>query len=203
MNEKDLQNIWNKIDSEIEFKSKDDLNQLLNAKVKKSINLYIYHLAFSALTSLGFITYLIITMTNRWNDLLYRLNNLLLTFCTLLALTSSIWSIYNLKNNRSNLPLKEWLKFKIEMLSKRTSNKTVYYLLPFFFILTFLSIHVYYEHSSLIEVIKNKVSIFGLTFGFITGLIVSLVVVIKIRQKQRNNLKYLENLYKQICYSNL
>jgi uncharacterized membrane protein YqjE len=106
MEDKDLQNIWKKIDSGIEYKSKEDLNQLLNSKAKKTINNYSYHFLISALISFGFITFLIITMVNRWDDLLYRLNNLILGLYTLLALVSSIWSIYNLKNNRSNLPLK-------------------------------------------------------------------------------------------------
>jgi hypothetical protein len=203
MEDKDLQNIWKKIDSSIENKSKDDLNQLLNSKVKKTINNYSYHFIISALVSIGFITFLIITMINRWGDLLYRINNLILTSCTLLAFISSIWSIYILKNNRSNLPLKEWLKYKIDILSKWIYNKSVYYLLPLILVLTILSIHVYYEYKPFTEVIKNEDSIYGLSFGLIVGLIVSFVVVIKIRQNQRNNLEYLKSLYKQICNSNL
>jgi hypothetical protein len=201
MEDRDLQDIWKKIDSGLEYKSKDDLNQLLNSKAKKTINNYSYHFIFSALTSLGFIVFLIITMINRWDDLFYRINNMILGFYTILALISSIWSIYNLKNNRTNLPLKEWLKFKIEILSKWIFNKTVYYILPVIFVLTILSIHVYYEHKPFIEVIKSEDSIYGLPFGFVIGLIVSFVVVIKIRQKQRNNLEFLKSLYKQICNS--
>jgi hypothetical protein len=203
MEDKDLQNIWKKIDSSIENKSKEDLNQLLNSKAKKKINKYIYHFILSALISFGFITFLIITMVNRWDDLLYKINNLILGLYTLLALVSSIWSIYNLKNNRSNLPLKEWLKYKIEILSKWIFNKTVFYLLPFIFVLTILSIHVYYEYKPFTEVIKNEDSIYGLSFGLIIGLTVSFVGVIKIRQNQRSNLEYLKSLYKQICNSNL
>jgi hypothetical protein len=142
-------------------------------------------------------------MINRWDDIFYRINNIILSLYTLLALISSIWSIYNLKNNRSNLPLKEWLKYKIEILSKWIFNKTVYYLLPLILVLTILSIHVYYEYKPLIEVIKNEDSIYGLSFGLIIGLIVSFVVAMKIRQNQRNNLEYLKSLYKQVCNSNL
>ena len=203
MEDKDLQNIWKKIDSSIENKSKDDLNQLLNSKVKKTINNYSYHFVISALISFGFISFLIITMINRWDDIFYRINNIILSLYTLLALISSIWSIYNLKNNRSSLPLKEWLKYKIEILSKWIFNKTVYYLLPLILVLTILSIHVYYEYKPFTEVIKNEDSIYGLSFGLIVGLIVSFVVVIKIRQNQHNNLEYLKSLYKQICNSNL
>lgn len=203
MEDKDLQDIWKKLDSKLEYKSKDDLNQLLNSKAKKTINKYIFHFVFSAVTSLGFITFLIITMVNRWDDLFYRINNLILGCYTLLAFISSIWSIYNLKNNRTNLPLKEWLKYKIEILSKWIFDKAVYYVLPFIFVLTMLSIHVYYEYKPFIEIIKNEDSFYGLSFGLIIGLIVSIFVVIKIRRKQRNNLEYLKNLCEIICDSNL
>ena len=134
MEDKDLKDIWKRIDSELDYKSQDEFNQLINSKVKKTINKYIFHFVFSAVTSLGFIAFLIFTMINRWDDLLYRLNNLILGCYTLLALISSIWSIYNLENNRTNLPLKEWLKYKIEILSKWIFNKTVYYFLPFIFV---------------------------------------------------------------------
>lgn len=203
MENKDLQDIWKKIDSELEYKSTNELNQMLNSKAKKAINYYSYHFIFSTLTSLGFIIFLIITMINRWDDLFYRINNMIVGFYILLTMISSIWSIYNLKNNRSNLPLKEWIKYKIDILSKWMFNNTVYYLLPFICVLTILSINVYYKHKPFIEVIKNEESIYGLSFGMVIGLIVSIVVVIKIRRKQRRNLEYLESLYKRICDSKI
>lgn len=195
MENNDFQNIWKTIDPEIQFKSKEELNHLLAGKIRKVLNRYIYHFITSAVICLGFLVFLIATMVSRWSDPLYRLNNLLLCVITLVGLISSIWSIVALENNKMNLPLKEWLKYKIDILTKWISNKTAYFLIPILFVMTSLSIHVYYEFKLFVEVVKTEESIMGLLMGFIIGLAVSYFVVVKIRRGHRSNLEHLKSLY--------
>jgi len=195
MENNDIQNIWKTIGPEIQFKSKEELNHLLANKTRKVLNRYIYHFITSAVICLGFSVFLIVTMVNRWDDPLYRLNNLLLCAINLVGLISSIWSIVALENNKLNLPLKGWLKYKIDILTKWIYNKTAYFLIPILFVMTNLSIHVYYENKPFIEVVKTEESVIGLLMGFIIGLTVSYFVVIKIRRGHRSNLEHLKSLY--------
>jgi len=58
-----------------------------------------------------------------------------------------------------------------------------------------LSIHVYYEHKTFVEVIKNEESIYGLLIGFILGLFVSYYGANKIRKFQLKNLEFLKKLH--------
>lgn len=201
MENNDFQNIWKTIGSEIQFKSKEELNQLLAAKMRKLLNRYIYHFITSAVICLGFLVFLIITMVNRWDDPLYRLNNLLLCAFTLVALVSSSWFIVALENNKLNLPLKKWLRYKIDILSKWIYNKTAFFLIPILFTMTILSIHVYYEKKPFVEVIKTEESIIGLLIGFIIGLTVSYIGLIKIRRGHRSNIEHLKSLYNLISDS--
>jgi hypothetical protein len=198
MENNDFQNIWKTIGPEIQFKSKEELTHLLANKTRKVLNRYIYHFITSAVICLGFSIFLTVTMVNRWSDPLYRLNNLLLFALTLVGLISSIWSIVVLENNKLNLPLKEWLRYKIDILTKWISNKTAFFLIPILFVMTSLSIHVYYENKPLIEVIKTDESVIGLLMGFLIGLTVSYIGLIKIRQGHRSNLEHLKSLYDQM-----
>jgi hypothetical protein len=198
MENNDFQNIWKTISPEIQFKSKEELNHMLAYKTRKVLNRYIYHFITSAVICLGFLVFLIVTMVNRWDDPLYRLNNLLLCAIILVGLISSIWSIVALGNNKLNLPLKEWLKYKIDILTKWIYNKTAYFLIPILFVMTNLSIHVYYENKLFIDVVKTDESVIGLLMGFIIGLAVSYFVVVKIRRGHRFNLEKLKSLYNQI-----
>jgi len=198
MENNDIQNIWKTIGTEIQFKSKEELNQLLANKTRKVLNRYIYNFITSAVICLGFSVFLIVTMVNRWDDPLYRLNNLLLCALVIMALISSVWSIVTLENNKLNLPLKEWLRYKIDILSKWIYNKTAFFLIPILFVMTSLSIHVYYENKQFVEVVKTNESVIGLLLGFIIGLTVCYVGLIKIRRGHRSNLEHLKSLYNQI-----
>jgi len=65
-------------------------------------------------------------------------------------------------------------------------------------ILLNISIHVYFEYKTFMEVVKNEESIYGLTIGFIIGLFVSFFAISKIRKYQLKNLEYLKELYSSI-----
>lgn len=198
MENSELQKIWKTIDYEINQKSKDELNLLLSAKTKQTINKFAVVISVSILVCIGLLIYLTITSLNRQNDLIYLINNATLGIVTIIALVSGLLSWYKLQSNMYNQPLKNWLEARINLLSKwltgRFSNLYLF-LIPLLYVLTLLSIHVYFENKSFIEVLSTEESIIGLIVGTPIGLFISFFGAKKIRKYQLHNLEFLKDLH--------
>ena len=202
MENNELQKIWKTIDTEINQKSKDELNLLLTSKTKQTINNFLIIMSISILVCVGLLIYLTITSLNRQNDLIYLVNNVTLGVVTVVSLISGLLSWYKIQNNRFNLPLKEWLNERINLLSKWLTgrySKLYILLIPFLYFLTVLSIHVYFENKSFIEVLNTEESVIGLIIGAPIGLFVSFFAVRKIRRYQIRNLEFLKDLHGRLC----
>lgn len=198
MENNELQNAWRKIDNAISPNSKDELNQILISKTNSTMNKYLYYISVSALISITFLTFILITMINRWDDIYYRIINLLVCLFTIFSLISSVKTFFILNINKTDIPLKDWLKQRIEMISKGIDSKIVFYILPFICMLIILSIHVYFENKLFIDVVKTEDSIIALVVGFVVGSTVSYISLKQIRNQQRNNLELLKEIYKNL-----
>lgn len=204
MENNEIENIWKKVDSKISPKSIDELNELLHAKTKKTMNKFLYFLCVDILVCIGLIIFLIITALNRQGDIIYQVNNAVLSLIALFSLIVSLLAWNMLQNNKYNLSLKDWLDERIKLLSKwllGKYSKLYIVLIPVLLIMINLSIHVYYEYKPFIDVMKNEESIYGLVIGFIAGLFVSFFVVNKIRKYQLKNLEFLKEL--RVALSNV
>ena len=71
MENNELQKIWKNIDTEVNQKSKDELNLLLTSKTRQTINKFLVIMSFSILVCVGLLIYLTITSLNRQDDLIY------------------------------------------------------------------------------------------------------------------------------------
>lgn len=206
MENNELQKIWKNIDTEINLKSNDELNLLLTSKAKQTINRFLIIIVLSIIVSAGVMVWLIITSLNRQDDLVLLINNATLGIVTIIAFVSGILSWYKLQNNKYNLPLRDWLEVRIKPLSKDLTGrfKNLYILLvPFLYILTTLSIHVYYEYKPYVEVLKTEESLIGLIVGTPIGLFVAYYLSRKIRKYQLHNLEFLKDLHGRldnVCY---
>ena len=202
MKNNELQKIWKTIDTEINQKSKDELNLLLTSKAKRTINKFLVVMSISILICTGLLIYLTITSLNRQNDLIYLINNATLGIVTIISLISGLLSWYKIQNNRYNQSLKNWLETRINLLSKWLTgkfSKLYLFLIPFLYVLTVLSIHVYLENKSFIEVLNTQESIIGLIVGAPIGLFVSYFGARKIRKYQLHNLEFLKDLHGRLC----
>lgn len=198
METNDLQSIWKNIDVELNSKTTDELNQLLTSKTRKTINKFLIFIGIDIVVCVGLIVFLITTALNRPGDLIYQINNSILGLITLISLIASLYSWNKLKNNKVNLPLKDWLEQRIKILSKwllGKYSKSYIVLIPILVAMIMLSIHVYYEYKPLVEVMKNEESIYGLILGFVIGLSVAIYAVNKIRSYQLKNLEFLKELF--------
>ncbi|MBK6283634.1 MAG: hypothetical protein IPF54_14180 [Draconibacterium sp.] len=202
MKNNELQKIWKTIDTEINQKSKDELNLLLTSKAKRTINKFLVVMSISILICTGLLIYLTITSLNRQNDLIYLINNATLGIVTIISLISGLLSWYKIQNNRYNQSLKNWLETRINLLSKWLTgkfSKLYLFFIPFLYVLTVLSIHVYFENKSFIEVLNTQESIIGLIVGAPIGLFVSYFGARKIRKYQLHNLEFLKDLHGRLC----
>lgn len=202
MENSELQKIWKTIDNEINPKSKDELSLLLKSKVKQTLNKFIVILSTSILTSVGLIIFLLITAMRRQDDLIYLINNAVLGLLVIVSLISGVLSWYKIRNNKFSLSLKDWLNERISLLSKWLTgrfSKLYLFIIPILYVLTVLSIHVYFENKSFIEVLNTEESIIGLIVAAPIGLFVSFFTVRKIRRYQIQNLNFLKDLYGRLC----
>lgn len=194
----ELQKLWKNIDTEIKQKSKEELNLLLSSKTKQTINKFLLIMGFSNLVCIGILVYVTITALNRPDDLIYLINNVTLGAVTLVSLFYGLYSWRKLQNYKYDQPLRDWLEVRINLLSKWLTgsySKVYIFLMPFLYLLTVLSIHVYFENKSFIDVLNTEESIVGLIVGIPVGLFVSYYGARKIRKYQLQNLEFLKDLY--------
>jgi len=197
-----LQNIWKNNETKIKLKTINELNQSLAARSRQTINNFLIFFAIDVFVCIGVIVFLIITALNRQGDILYQANNAVLSLVTLTAFVISLLSWIKLRNNKFNLPLKEWVEQRIRLLSKwllAKYSKLYIVLIPILLVMINISIHVYYEYKPLIEVMKNEESVIGLIIGFIIGVFVSIFALNNIRRYQIKNLGYLKEIYARLC----
>ena len=202
MENNELQKIWKTIDTEINQKTIDELNLLLTLKAKLTINKFLVIMSISILICIGLLIFLAITSLNRQNDLIYLINNVTLGIVTIISLISGLLSWYKIQNNKYNQPLKNWLESRINLLSKWLTgrfSKLYLFLIPLLYVLTVLSIHVYFENKSFIDVLNTEESIIGLIVGAPIGLFVSYFAARKIRKYQLKNLEFLKDLHGRLC----
>jgi hypothetical protein len=202
MENSELQKIWKTIDKEINPKSRDELNLLLKSKAKQTLNKFIVIICTSIVTSVGVIVFLSITAIKRQDDLIYLINNATLGFLSVVSIISGVLSWYKIQNNKFSLSLKDWLNERISLISKWLTgkfSKLYFFLIPLLYVLTVVSIHVYFENKPFIEVINTEESIVGLIIAAPIGLFVSFFTIRKIRKHQLQNLNFLKDLYSRLC----
>jgi cytochrome bd-type quinol oxidase subunit 2 len=158
MENNELQKIWKSADSDILYQSKKELNLLLTSKAKQVLSGFLLGNIISAAVSIGVTVWLIISASNRINDKLYVANNVLLGIIIIIAMIAGFRYAYQFRVSKMNQPVKEWLDERIHLLSvwlTGSFRNIEFYLFPVLFILTFLSIHVYYAELSFIEVFQS------------------------------------------------
>lgn len=202
METSELQRIWKNVDAKINRKSDDELTLLLASVSRHTINKFMFIISMGILSGLGLLVFLTITSLNRKEDVYYLINNITLGIIAVISLYSGLISWYKLHSNKNyNQSLKGWLEYRINLLSGLLTgklNKLYVLLIPVIYVLTILSIHVYFKNKPMIEVLHTEESISGLVAGTLTGLLVSFIAVINIRRYELKNLEFLKDLYNRL-----
>lgn len=202
MENNELQEIWKTFDTEINQKSKAELNLLLTSKTRQTMNKFLVIMGISIAVSAGLLIYLAITSLQRQTDLMFLINNATLGIITIISLVSGLQGWYKLQNNKYNQPLKNWLEDRISFLTAWLTgrfSKLYIFLIPVLYVLIVLSIHVYFEHKPFMEVMHTEESVIGLIVAAPIGLFASYFAVRKFRKYQLKNLDFLKDLYTRLC----
>lgn len=206
MENDELQKIWRTVDSDINHRSGDELNLLLTSKAKQVFNEFLIINITAIPVCIGIVVWLIVSTAYRLDDRLYVANNILLGTIVLYALFFVIREWHRFQHNKMNKPVKDWIETEINLLSEWLIGKyrrINIYLIPVLYILTFLSIHVYFSDLYFIEVFRSdkflKEDMWGIiifTPLLFAGLFYSLV---KLRNYQMKKLQFLNDLHNRIC----
>ncbi len=197
MQSDEFQKEWKKLDTEIQFKPKEELRKVLEKKIRQTMNRFYFFGLLSVIISAGVLVFLLITALNR-SDIWYRLNNLLIGLLVLISLIGTFWSWNKMRSNKNNLSLKNWLEQRIFWLKKWINRSFVWYVLPVFILLTMLAINVYYEDRRYLDVFTDEETMWGLLFGFLAAMFVSVLGIRKTRKYQRRQLHELEELHQKL-----
>lgn len=206
MENNEMQLIWRTLNADIKQKSKDELNLLLTSKAKQVFSEILILNITAIPVCIGLMVWLIISTANRIDDIAYVANNLLLGLIVLFALFYLIRGWHRYRRGKMDKPVKEWLGIEISLLSKwliGKYSKIDFYLIPILFVLSFLSIHVYFSDLSFIEVFRSDKFINEDVWGLIiftpilfVGLYYSMI---KLRQRQMKKLQFLKDLHERLC----
>lgn len=201
MKNNELQRIWKDIDTGTAQRSKEELELLLKARSRQALNSYLIIIGISVLVCVALLVFLTITSLNRWNDPVYLVNNISLGILTLASLLSGLVAGHKLKAGCYDMPLRSWLQYRIDILSKWLTgkySKLYLFVIPLLSIMLMLSIHVYFENKRFMEVLATEESVTGMIIGLVTGLFVAYYIVRKIRKYQLQNLEFLRDLHRRL-----
>ena len=206
---KELQKIWKNVDGEINQKSSDELNLLLISKARQALHKFVVINVISIFVCIAVIVWLAITSFNRQHDVLYLVNNAILGVTVFLSLYHGLTVWYKLRNTNCDKSLKTWFEIRINILSKWLAGKfhnIEFYLFPVLYILTFLSIHVYYSGLDFMELFKSEKFLNEDIWGIVifTPIILALGFhfMIKTRKYYLQKLELLKDLYRRLCELN-
>lgn len=206
MENSELQKIWRTVDSDINQRSRDELDLLLTSKARQVFTEFLILDIIAIPVCIGLMVWLAVATANRLDDRLYVANNILLGSIVLFALYYIIREWHRFKRSKMDKPVKEWLETEINLLSKWLTGKyrrVNYYLIPILYILSFLSIHIYYSGLYYIDVFRSDKFINEDMWGVIiftpiafAGLYYGLI---KLRKYQMKKLQFLKDLHGRLC----
>lgn len=196
MKTNDIKNIW-KMGTEENIKSysNPELNEMIVKSAKKAMK-PIQLGGFFQLIIIGVVIYLIFTLIYRDNSFEMKL----LDFAGLLIIliSSLLWKRSDYKMNKCDMPVKEWLEYRINDLKKIIYLKTKYNI--FMLCLAFIAGFGFYVVSQLIIKTPFNPLLSGSIF---IGLIIYFVIITRsLNRKYKKTLNELEELYKQFEGSN-
>jgi len=199
---KELQKIWKNVDGEINQKSSDELNLLLISKARQALHKFVVINTVSILVCIAVIVWLAITSFNRQHDVFYLVNNAILGATVFLTLYHGLTVWYKLRNKKCDKSLKTWFEIRVNILSKWLNGRfhnIEFYLFPLLYILTFLSIHVFYSGLDFMELFESKKFLNEDIWGIIVFTPIILAFgfhyMIKTRKYYLQKLEFLKDLH--------
>lgn len=157
METRDLENIWKgSIEKEIQSFSQEELNNMLLSEAKKGLKKF-YSIKSNSIILGIVILFLIIITVGRLDDTYLLINNLFILLSAITGLTLNLYSYSKIMNYDAGQPIKEWLKYRIDVLSNATKRFNAYYFtFPLFVVLCNIAVLSFWDDLSFIEVVSSS-----------------------------------------------
>ncbi len=189
----DLRSIWMEVEGHLTQISENELREVLLLKSKIIINRFRWMLGLGTAICAGVLIFLVVASFSLQNDVLYVINNSVLAILLIIALVYNIRVFYDLESvSGESSSVFHLLKEKIRKIEKAMQQKKQLLLLPVYILLLLLAVNVYYSGGSFIGAFRDEENLWGLSFGFLSGLIVAVYFERKINWNQANDLKALK-----------
>ena len=199
MEDYELQTLWKSVDTNIHQKSKTELELLLRSKSKDVVNKFLAFTIRSIVASIICLLYLGCSAVARLDDTIFVLNNAFLWVLCMLALIARFRYWQLLSDDYHYQPLKDWLEFRIKILSYwPSSTYRSYYVIPFLNASLGLSLIVFIHNMPFIEVLKSKPIMISFIPSYLFGLVICYVLLQRIARKFNRNLMFLKDLHRRI-----
>lgn len=198
MKEHDIKDIWKSgVDAKIKPYSDSELNEIIVKSAQKSMKAIQLGDIFQFVI-IAVLIYLILVLLFRDNSFEMKLVDF--TALLILLACSVLWkrSDYKMNTYRYDIPIKEWLEYRINELNKTIYKKRKYNILIMCLsLLLGFGFHVVYQ--IILKAPFNPI----LSGSILVGLIIYFAIVTRsLRKKYRKTLKELKELYKQFEESN-
>lgn len=196
METNDIKNIWKTgIEENIQPYSNSELNEMVVKSARKAMKPIQLGGIFQ-LIIIVIVAYLVFTLIFRDNSLEMKLLNF--TELLIILICALLWKRSDYKMNKCDMPIKEWLEYRINELKKTVYARTKYNIVVtcFAFLLGF---GFYVAHQIIVKAPFNPL----LSGSIFVGLIVYFVIVTRsLNRKHRKTLYELEELFKQFESTN-
>lgn len=194
MENNDIRQIWKNVEADLGSLHRDELGKILAVKIHKVRTGFYLSTSINLLIMVSYFTFLVIALMNRWDDVYYRINNLLIGGFTLVALVSEGIMLRMLKKNNRDLSQKEWLERSIHYLRRELKQRISWYIVPVLAVLSMLSIHIYFSQERFTDIFMQPENLWGIALGLVIGLTVAYLFICRYRKAKRKKLRYLEGL---------
>lgn len=194
-----LQDIWQQGSSNIERQTVEQLNAYLEGKVAKVMRKHFFVNYISITVGLLMIVLLIYAGVNKAYDIYYLINNIILCFIIIIFVVSTIRAYYKMNYNTIGLPFRDWLRYRINELSKFQKSYSIRYLCAVLIILpSYLSFFVYFVDRPFLKVLMSEQFYFSYFIVFIGGSFSAFLAIWNIRRYNKKILETLKDLYAQL-----
>ena len=125
---------------------------------------------------------------------------MVLCFIVGVFVVSGIRSHYKMNYNTMSLPLRDWLRYRINEMSKSQKMYPVRYFFAILMILPcYLSFFVYSINRSFVDVVTNQAFFPAFLIVFVSGSFSSFLAMRNISLYKKKILKSLKKMYAQLC----
>jgi Na+/melibiose symporter-like transporter len=192
MKNNELRNIWVEVDGMLTQKSNSELKEILGEKARKTSRKFYVSAIGSIIICAGVLAFLIIALINHSNDVFYVVNNIVAGVIIIFYLIFYARLCNKLSGSKVRDSLYQSIEQNYKLLSRSLKSKADMVFAPFLAFFLLIAIHGAFADYHLVNVTSEQETLWGLLFGILIAIGVSIYVFKSIRAYFTNQLEKLK-----------